>query len=120
MVSPLYLEGVIPPYIFPCRHVRHQISSPAHPPSNGDRFHQQGKNLLRKEIRGKIGLIILAVFSIVQPTRLEWMLQSYPVCGFSSEAEDGLVWLGTKNRGRQAPCPWMKELEFHGRLWYRP
>lgn len=53
-----------------------------------------------------MGLIILAMFSIVQPTGLRWMENAHLVWGSSSEAEGGLAWLGQKGarrRGRPGP-----------------
>ena len=120
---PPYLKHNIPPHIFLGRYVRPsdtksvQTLLPTRPPPNWDRFHQQRKNLFRKEIRDKIGVNLFSCdFD----------------CSFSLQGSDGwnqpilsgvlprrlkIAWSGLGKKGPRAEkCQthfWMKRLEFH-------
>lgn len=112
MASPPYLKNVIPPYIFPCRHVRSsdtklvQTPLPTHPTPNWDRCHQQGKNLFRKEIRGKIGVNHFSCFLLFSPRGSDGWNQSIlsRVLPLRLKmAWSGLGQKGANGRGRPGP-----------------
>lgn len=74
-----------------------QTPLPTHPPPNWDRFHQQGKNLFRKEIRGKIGVNHFSYFLPFSPQGLdEW---NQPILSRVLPLRLKMTWSGLGQKG---------------------